>query len=341
MLATVRMPLALSVALLAISTTGAGARAQDRTCALSPADQAWVDGSIAAWRLTTSQITHLTIPSDVTTILFSADCTLVSQTAMVGEGPVTGVATANHGQIDLPGGETMPAVVTSYASEGAGHPFFVMSTPSVWSAGGVPGGPMGLEKLMTAVLLHEGSHVSQSGTYMRQFSDIAETQQLPTDFNDDTIQKRFRDDADFAGSVAREIDLLFAAAASPDDQTAHQLAGQALGMIQARRAAFYTGDDAFLAEVEDVFLTLEGSGQWAGYQWLIHPQGGRLVPSEVVEAFGRRGGWWSQTEGLALLLATDRVGNGSWKSIVFGDGGVAGIALLQAALDGTGVSPPP
>jgi len=35
------------------------------------------------------------------------------------------------------------------------------------------------------------------------------------------------------------------------------------------------------------------------------------------------------------------VGNGSWKSIVFGDGSVAGIALLQAALDGTGVNPPP
>jgi hypothetical protein len=302
-------------------------------CALSPADQAWVDRSIAAWRFTVREITRLSVPERTSAFVFDADCILSSETAMSVDGSVAWDARSHHGTISLPGDITFPAGVTSFAGQAEDGAFFVMSTPIVWEAGGVPGGPMGLETLMTAVLIHEGSHVVQGVTYMRQFSEVAEAAQLPETFNDDSIQERFESDADFAASIARETDLLFEAAATADSQEARRLAGEALALIQARRARFYTGEDAFLAQAEDIFLTLEGSGQWAGYHWLVHPQGASLPPAEVLAAFGRRSRWWSQIQGLALALATDRLDDGTWRATVFGDGGSAGIALLERALN--------
>lgn len=323
-----------AVATLSLSTT-AVAQPSDpgvAACAFSASDQAWVDRSIAAWRLMAGEITRVRVPDQITTVLFSADCVMTSASAMRTDGPVTWQATRHDGVIALPGDRTVKAGVTSYAGQAGEGAFFVMSTPSVWSAGGVPGGPMGLETLMTAVLVHEGSHVAQSGTYMRQFGEVAGAADLPETFNDDTIQERFEDDADFAASVARETDLLFEAAAMTDDEEAQVLAREALALIQARRSRYFTGNDAVLAQAEDIFLTLEGSGQWAGYQWLIHPRGGGMNPAEAITAFGRRGGWWSQTQGLALALATDRLDDGTWRAAAFGDGRSSGIALLERAL---------
>lgn len=323
-----------TIATLSLSTVAVAQPSDPSTamCVLSASDQAWVDRSIAAWRLTVAEITHVVVPAKITTVLFSGDCVLSSQTAMRPIGDVTWEATRHRGTIALPGDRTVAANVISFAGQEEDGGFFVMSTPSVWSAGGVPGGPMGLETLMTAVLVHEGTHVAQSGTYMRQFGEVAEAAQQPETFNDDTIQERFGDDADFSASIVRETDLLFEVAATADDSAARGLAREALTLIQARRAHYFTGDNAGLAQAEDIFLTLEGSGQRAGYRWLIHPRGG-MDPAEAIAAFGRRGGWWSQIQGLALALATDRLDDGTWRATAFGEGGSAGIALLERALN--------
>jgi hypothetical protein len=118
-----------------------------------------------------------------------------------------------------------------------------------------------------------------------------------------------------------------------DDAEAWRLADRALELIKNRRARYYIGEVSYLAQIEDIFLTLEGSGQWAGYQWLTSPKGGAVTPAEAIPAFARRGGWWSQTEGLALILAIDRLDDRSWKAAAFGDGSMAGIALLEQALN--------
>ena len=101
------------------------------------------------------------------------------------------------------------------------------------------------------------------------------------------------------------------------------------GVWQAR---WYTGGDAYFAEVEDLWLTFEGAGQWTGYQWMIHPRGGAQTPAELLARYtkGRR---WSQTEGFAVVMALDRIAGPGWKRHAFGDGARMVLEMLDDALD--------
>jgi hypothetical protein len=277
------------------------------------------------------QIGSTEFNSPGTLIVFDAECVMTG-TGALADGPVTWRSERHDGEVVLPGGAKLPADVTSFAGENEGKAFFVMSTPSLWRAKGVPSGAIGLEKLMIGVFLHESAHVAQYSTYMRQVGEIAERENLPQDFGDDSIQERFRDNPDFAGSIARETELLYAAAAARRDADARRLALEAKALINARRERWFTGPDVYLGQTEDLFLSLEGSGQWVAYRWLTDSKGGAMTPASAIMEFGRRGGWWTQDEGLALVLATERLGGTGWRACAFGKGSVAGVALLDQAI---------
>lgn len=245
---------------------------------------------------------------------------------------VTWTATPHRGQVTLPNGDVMPAIVTSFARPDEARAFFVMSTPSVWRAGGVTNEALGLERMMTAVLLHEGAHVAQSDSYGARIAALAAANNLPDDFNDDSIQERFGATAQFAVSVQRETDLFFQAADAPDEATARRLAGEARALMRTRQARWYTGADAYLTEAEDIWLTFEGAGQWVGYQSAMHPAGGGAEVDVAMPNFARRSRWWSQNEGLGLAMALDRIADFDWKRQAFGAGEQTLTAMLDQAL---------
>lgn len=310
----------------------AAALALASACAPSVADRAWIDGATAAWRLELRRLPELTPPNKVTVILFDAHCRLESGTALNRLAHRGWSATRHDGKVRLADGGLIPATVTSFAGVGTtGGTTFVMALPSLWAAGKVPGGPIGLDKLTKAVLLHEASHVSQS-TLIERVGALAKAQGLPEEFNDDSIQDRFEKEPAFAASVDRETDLLFAAAAAADDRQARALAGQALAAMEARRARWFVGPDRALGEAEDIFLSMEGAGQYVGYSWLIDPQGGRVPEATAMAGFGTRAKWWSQKQGLALVLAVKRLGLPGWRAQLWGQPRLIGSQLLQAAL---------
>ncbi len=132
--------------------------------------------------------------------------------------------------------------------------------------------------------------------------------------------------------MARETELLFAAAASGDDAEARRLASEARDLMLVRRARWFTGADAYLAEAENLFLGLEGSGQWAGHRWLVDRRGGRIAADAAEADFARRGKSWSQLQGLALVRAVERIGGPGWRKVAFGSGETAGLGMLEEAL---------
>jgi hypothetical protein len=306
------------------------ARSRDGACQLEKHDQAWLDGAIRAWRLMIRSVAQNFPKPPPTILIFSKTCTAQSTNAFSLNGQPAWTYRASASEVMLPDGKTLaPNTVVSFAGEQSGRAFYVMSTPSVWRDGKVPPGKIGLERLMTAVMLHESAHVSQFKTYMQQITDIAAANRLPDSFNDDSIQERYKTDAAFSASVARETELLFQSARASDATEARRLAKEARSLIVARRARYYLGADEYLTSVEDAFFSLEGSGQWLGYRWLIDPKGGRLSPDEAIAEFGRRGGWWSQEEGFALVLAADRLSSGAVRNKLFGDGARSGMQLLD------------
>lgn len=310
----------------------APAVAQSGGCALSAQDQAWVDRAMGAWNDTSKRITQLKMSGPIEAIFFDQRCVVRSATAMTG-GPQRWTGTRHSGEVALPDGQKIPAGVISFAQGGDKASYFVMSTPSVWRVSAKSDAGLGsLELLMTAVVLHEASHVVQMATYGEQIGKLAEAAKLPEDLNDDSIQERFKGDKDFAESIGRETDLLLGAAFAPTREEAVRRAREARRLMKERHRRWFTGKDAALARIEDLFLSLEGSAQWAAYQWLVDPEGGGVDPRVAFGSFGWRGKWWSQNEGFALFMVLDRLAGPGWKREPFGGGNRTIFEMLDAAI---------
>ena len=101
--------------------------------------------------------------------------------------------------------------------------------------------------------------------------------------------------------------------------------------MRTRQQRWFRGHDAYLAEADDIWLTMEGSAQWAAYQWLIDPRGGAIARDTAFTSFSK-GRWWSQVEGFALFMALDRLVGDRWKRHAFIDGKKTGLEMLNAAL---------
>ena len=311
--------------LLSLAALGAAA------CSPTDGDRRWIDRSRAAWRSRLDAIPELRAPPKVEVILFDRRCRLSSADALDDRVTARWAGAAHGGSIRLADGSAIPVGVTSFAGEGKRGSSFVMALPSIWASAAVKSAPLDLDRLTTAVLLHEASHVAQ-GRLMTRVGALVRQKGFGEDFNDDSIQRRFEKNADFAASVREETRLLFAAAEARDDGTAHALARQAGDAIKARRARWMRGGDRALATAEDLFLSMEGAGQYVGYSWLIDPQGGGVSREVAMARFGAGPRWWSQAQGLALVLAVERLGLSGWRGHLWGEPRLVGTELLEAGL---------
>lgn len=312
-------------------------------CPFEGENAAWTEAALDAWELVRDTRLRLPPAAPPEVVLFDATCVFrLSATGRTPEGfrPLEDGLSARNGalkvwsaphagQVRLPDGQTVPARPLAFAAQGAdGYVFFVMALPSLWRD--VPS----MQKnpaLLNAVLVHEISHVRQVGALGRRLDALTASGVLPPDATDDIVQARFGNDAAFSAAVARETDLLYRAAAAAELQDTRRLAAEALASMDRRRAQAFTGRDADFAEIEDVFLTFEGAGNWAGYAWLSDPEGGDLSRDAAVEVM--RGGrkWWSQEQGLALFLALDRL-DPDWPDKVYGEQAALATDLLRTAL---------
>ena len=319
--------------LTACATAPSQAPAPAPTCEVSASDRAWIERALDAWRFSKREVLDINTTGDFRAVLFDADCVLSSGNALTDENGVgvTWTTTPHTGVITLPDGSEAPASVISFTTGDANQSYFVMSMPSVWSAAGVQSETIDLDAMLVFVFLHETSHVMHSSTYGQRISSIVERYGLPESFNDDSMQQRYRTNRDFTASVEREIALLVEAATAPDDNTALRLAQEARALMRARASRYFVGEDVHFAHAEDVWLTFEGSGQWAGYRWLIHPQGMGLDP-ELARREVMRSRWWSQNEGLAIALVLDRLGTEDWRITAFGGGERTFLQMLDETL---------
>ncbi|HET7708872.1 MAG TPA: hypothetical protein VFK50_04975 [Sphingomicrobium sp.] len=294
-------------------------------CAMSPVDRAWVDSSFAAWRQVSTAQLKLAEHRPPAIVFFGASCRF--QRAAF-SGPWK--AELHSGKIRLPDGNLAPAQVTSFAGkdEKSQTDFFVMALPSVWQAANIPiaADPRGL----TAVFLHEFSHTRQVEPLKSVFAAAEAVRKMPDDFNDDSLQKHFQGDPAYVAVVEKEVDLLYRAAADPEDAAARKLAAEALALIEARQKRWFVGTDSYWKNYDDLFLTMEGFGQWVAYAWLADTKGGGMEAAAARDKMkGTR--WWTQTEGLALFLVIDRFVP-DWPQRAFAKKPALGIDLLRLAV---------
>ena len=303
-------------------------------CDFSYNDSKWVKNAIESWHYTNKEITKILEINQFDVVLFDAKCQKNSSDALSASAGITWKSKLHNNTINLPNTDSIPPAVNSFTSANSSEgekTFFVMSLPSIWEEGGVKSN-IGLEKFMVAVMLHEAMHAIQSSTYGKELERLNYKHSLPDSFNDDSVQKLFEDNSEFEKSVMSEIDLLMQAALAPTKKEAKILAKKSRDMIKVRYETWMSDDGQKYSEVDDLWLSMEGSGQWVGYSWLSNEKGGGLTKNQAIKEFGLRGKWWSQKLGFALFMAIDRLSD-DWKNDAFGDGNRSVLTLLDSALE--------
>jgi hypothetical protein len=285
-------------------------------CQPSNADREWAEGALRQWRLVEKDALKLAPAPYPKVVMFDAHCTAV--VTPTPNGKFTWQGTPHTGAATLPDGKTVAVGPVSFAAPdpgGRNAAYFVMSLPSVWRARGVKSG-LGLDTLMDAVLLHEMAHTRQYLVISPVMDRLTAQYKLPDDISDDSLQEAYGNNPDYVRSYETERDLLYAAAAAPTDAQARALAAQALANMRARRERWFKGAEEKWLGLDEVFLTMEGLGQWAAYWWFVSPEGLKLDPAVAQREMRRGGKHWTQEEGLALFLVVDRLVP-NWQSRVF------------------------
>jgi hypothetical protein len=294
------------------------------SCVMSADERSWVEGALKASDDVMLRRLHLAPDPRPIIIVFNDRCRFESKAGSGWAG------TPHRGKIRLPDGAEADAVITSFASRVGmrGQRFFVMALPSVWRTNTTINDRLGL----TGVFLHEFSHTRQMDVLQGRFEAAEAIYKMPDDFNDDSIQQHFKGDPAYAASIEQETDLLYRSAQETDPAKSRELARQALELIDARQRRWFVGKDARFKPYDDLFLTMEGFGQWAAYAWLSDPKGGGMAAAAARTKMRGSRRWWSQEEGLALFLAIDRL-LPSWAQRAFGNPPSMGIEMLRQAVD--------
>jgi hypothetical protein len=209
------------------------------------------------------------------------------------------------GSFTLPNKEKVSVALMSFAApvgEGSDKSFFVMPLPSYWQSAGVNYQELGLNRFTTGVFLHEFSHSQQMQTVGKKVLQCQQKTPYKDNFSDDIIQDLFSKDTIYSRGFQHEVELLYQGANASGKASKAALVRQGLQAYRNRQKHYFTGRLTVLSEVDDLFLTMEGLGQFSMLAWLMHPQGGSLTLEAALKATRRKRKKWSQDEGLALFL---------------------------------------
>lgn len=304
------------------------------SCKFEGEPRVWTEGALEAWdRLDRDRI-QLGKPTTPTLILFDEACVYRFTPDANGDFQVGGrtyiVRPEGHsGAVDLPGGRQVPARKLSFAAPAdGGEMFFVMSLPAIWRADEAERRDAGL--LAMVVFMHEFAHTQQGAGLGRRIDDLI-SRGLPENTDDDSLQNSWSANEGYVAAYERERDLFYEAASAERPTDQRRLLAQAAAAVSSRRQA-YLKDHPLWQEADDVFLTFEGTGNWAAWTWLTDPQGGAMSREAAIEFVrgGRR--WWSQDEGLGVMLALE-VLMPEWPTLAFGDPGMTAQDLIALALN--------
>jgi hypothetical protein len=305
-------------------------RTETARCTMSADDQSWIEKALGNWRVAEQTELDLAPSALPTVVVIDAACSYVAAPRV--DGKLVWKGTHHSGTITLPDGKTAPFGVISFAAPDEGKAttgFFAMSLPSVWRAKGIQSG-LGLERLMDGVLLHEMTHTRQFYFVNPTMDRLTKQYGLSDDVGDDSLQDAYEKNAGYVADYEAERDLLYAAALAPTDAEAKAMTRQALGKIRARRAKWFVGDSQKWTPIDDIFLTMEGLGQWTAYAWFTDKQGLDLDPAKVLPEVRRKRNRWTQDEGLAVFLVVNRLVPG-WQKFAFAPKPELAEALLERA----------
>ncbi|MRG44653.1 hypothetical protein GFS24_05985 [Chitinophaga sp. SYP-B3965] len=314
-------------------------------CAHSQGSTKWLQDWFKAWELVNSKLLFLpsgTPPEmvfyDDSWIFTTSEITAPAALPMTGPGmygrPLKWRKVRHGDSLTIPDGQRVAIGLMSFAaSTSEGKSFFVMGAPPFWKAAGVTSTAFTLDKMLTGVFLHEFTHTRQQKGFGRQVDSMERVHTFKdVPLSDDIVQGYFKADSEYVRSFKEEIDAFYTAAAATGKKQAKDAARKGLDLLKARQAKYFTGDKVILKTLDDIFLSMEGLGQYVAVYWLIHPQGGNVKADVTVSGFRRKRNQWSQEEGLAMFLALARLTEQNWIKDQFNEQPRTIVDLLEQAV---------
>lgn len=321
---------------LLLSALAGPASAQTTHCTFSGVPHHAVDRALGAWDRLDRERINTDRQARPAIHVFDSACLYAlapseSGAVQVGLRSFDVRAFAHEGLIDIGDGDPSPVGKIAFATndETGGPPVFVIALPDIWAADAAD--RRDPDQLFMSVFMHEFSHVQHMVGLAARFEALAATGYSSMRLGDDVMQRTFADDPEYKAAWQREMEIFTAAASSNDTETAATLLREGRELMNERRKRWLSGPDRQgWAEADDIFLTLEGAGQWAGFTWMSDPQGAGLTRAAALSAMRTR--WWSQEEGMMIMLALDKV-LPQWPALTFGSEAMTIDELLERALD--------
>jgi hypothetical protein len=202
-----------------------------------------------------------------------------------------------------------------------------MAMPSAWQSRDM--NALARAEYLQGVFSHEMTHARLLIQINRRVQDLTRKNDLAYPVNDDVIQAEFQRASGFHSAFKKERDHFYRAALEVDPVKRLQLTERALELVRGRHAKYFVGPKKPYADIESLFLTMEGVGQWAALKLTMARIGGNA--SEALRLVRENRKYWSQEEGLALFLLIDALVPG-WQSRIFMTPSASPFALLEEAV---------
>jgi hypothetical protein len=316
-------------------------------CAPDAATAQWIQRAIGAWETISVDALRLAREPMPWMVFFDDTCAwhvgfeaarLDSGAVPVSAGlswngaPIEVRAVAHRGLVRLPDGSAWPARDnTARASfyRGTEATYFVVATPNAWRREPALAADPSVEEFFLGVATHELTHTRHLPFVLDRLRAVAKRYGLSNlSLDDDVVQNTFAGNNEFRTAVEAERDVFYEAAGEPVVEARRALIRKGLAMARARRATHFTGRHEQHKAFEDVFLSLEGAGQWASYMVARRSR----APAEAVAFVRDNKRYWSQEEGLALFLLLD-LEVPDWQRVIFSTDDPGALALLEKALE--------
>jgi hypothetical protein len=327
----------------AARSLGASQKADASTCTFLADEITWIQRALDGWEQVSRDFLRLDPTPLPWIVLFDSACIWhlspdaslsasirpIQTSLMFARQPVPVRALVNRGTVALPNGapvSTDTKASTSLYRNGRAA-FFVMAMPSAWQSRDM--NALARAEYLQGVFSHEMTHTRLLIQINRRVLDLTRKNDLAYPVNDDLIQAEFQRVPGFRSAFNRERDHFFRAALEADPAKRRQLTERTLEMVRARHAKYFSGSKKPYGDLESLFLTMEGVGQWAAFKLTMARIGGNT--SEALRLVRENRKYWSQEEGLALFLLIDALVP-NWQSRIFSATPVSPFALLEEAI---------
>jgi hypothetical protein len=317
-----RMRASLSIVIVAVPLVAGDARQRAATCALSDEQTRWTQTALDMWQTASVELLQLPAAPLPRIVLVDTTCTFhlapdaatragralgptSSPRPLVFAGKSVPIRAVAHGDsVILPNGATLAVRGMAFTSlYDERRPFFLVALPGVWPRDArYAHDTTDWADFALGVMTHEMVHTRQLASIAQRLEDLQRRYpDLPEAMDDDMVQRRFSSKAGADSSIRAEVSILLEAAAEPDAGRRSRLTARALDALQARRCSWYRGVDAPYAELEDLYLDMEGVASWTAYE-MARRRAPHESEADVLDRFRDNRRWWSQEEGLALYL---------------------------------------